>query len=256
MTDLVTLEKRESIGLITLCHIDKYNVLSKALIKKLNENLMECESDPLVKCLIIQGHEKAFSAGADLKEVSQMSYEDALNEDFIQQWQYLSTISKPVIACVSGFAMGGGLELALMCDMIIATPEAKFAFPEIKVGVLPGAGGIQRLVSILGSYKASWLLLSGETFSGEKAQELGLVTFLADQGSLLTKALELASRLGTYSLPILKSIKNCIRTVGQLPIDEGINYEKMAFYKTFLLEDHQIGIKAFLNKENPQFKDC
>ncbi len=237
------------ISRITLNNPKRLNVLSKQLIADLNMALDTLEADDQVKCVILTGAGKAFSAGADLAEVQSTTLKDIKENDFIEDWQRLAAFSKPVIAAVNGYAFGGGLELALMTDIIIASNTAQFGQPEIKLSLLPGGGGTQRLTRLIGKINTMNLCLTGESISADKAFTLGLLNKVVNEDELISASIQLAEMITSHSLPQLKMIKQAIKAADELPLKDGMKLERSFFYKTFESPESRKAINAFLSKE-------
>ncbi len=220
---------KSEISLITLNQPERLNVLSMQLIADLNKALDALESDNQVKCVILTGKGKAFSAGADLTEVQLTASKFIQENDFIEDWQRLAAFSKPVIAAINGYAFGGGLEIALMADIIIASEKAQFGQPEIKLSLLPGGGGTQRLARLLGKTRAMELCLTGETISADKAFSLGLISVIVEDEELQSASIKIAEMISRHSLSQLKMIKQAIKVVDELPLKEGLKLERGLF---------------------------
>ena len=208
-----------------------------------------------MKVLVLTGSDKAFAAGADISEMYEKEFIDLLKDDFIKPWERLSKFRKPVIAAVCGYALGGGCEFAMMCDIIYASDSAKFGQPEIKLGTIPAAGGTQRLIRSVGKSKAMEMILSGEQMSATEAKELGLVSEVFPNNILKKKALELANSISKNSLPVLILAKEAINRSYELSLEEGIKNERGLFKSTFSLSDRREGMRAFLEKRKADFKN-
>ena len=237
-----------NVALVTLTNPERLNVLSKQLIVELNACLDNLETNDTIKCIVITGADKVFSGGADLKELQTASLDGKIENDFIEPWQRLSLITKPVIAAVNGYALGGGCELALMADLIIASKEAQFGQPEIKLSLLPGGGGTQRLTRLIGKVKTMELCLTGESISAEEALKWGLVNAVVEHNDLIPTALKMAEKISAYSLPALKMIKKVITSGTELPLKEGLKMERELFWKACNEGSYQEAISAFLNR--------
>lgn len=254
--DNIVVETKEGgVGLVTLDRPKALNALNNALIRELGEALDGFEADPAVGCIVITGSEKAFAAGADIKEMASKSYVDCYLEDFIASWERVTRCRKPVIAAVAGFALGGGCELAMMCDFIIAADSAKFGQPEIKLGILPGAGGTQRLTRVVGKSKAMEMILTGRMMDAEEAERAGLVARVVAADTLLEDALETAKAIAGMSLPAAMMAKECVNRAYETTLAEGVKYERRSFHAAFAMEDQKEGMAAFSEKRPADFKN-
>jgi len=252
---LVLFEKMGLVGVITLNRPEALNALSESLIQELGNVLDMCETDPEIHCMVLMGSEKAFAAGADIKEIQSKTYMDAYLGDFITKgWEKISACRKPIIAAVSGYALGGGCEIAMMCDFIIAAESAKFGQPEVTIGTIPGAGGTQRLARSIGKSKAMDLCLTGRLMDAQEAERAGLVSRVVPDAQLKEEALKVAQKIASYSLPIVMMIKEAVGRAFETPLSEGLKFERRLFHSTFDLEDQKEGMKAFLEKRSPVFK--
>ncbi len=236
---------------------EKLNVLSAKFFSELNTALTMAEEDKHIVVIVLMSSGRAFSAGADLTQmVAIKNTQDAIEQNLItEQWEAISRCQKPVIAAVNGLALGGGFELALMCDMIIAAESARFAQPEIKVGTMPGAGGTQRLTQIIGKAKTMEMCLTGRIIDAKEAEHLGIVTKIVEDDNLESSALALAATIASYSMPVIKRIKQAVLMADETSLSNGIAYERRLFYSTFNLDDRQEGMHAFINKRSPNFRD-
>lgn len=251
----ITLEKRGKIGWITLNRPKALNALCQALIEDLNHALNELEEDASVHVLVITGSEKAFAAGADIKEMKDRSYIDVYMSDFITKgWQRISACRKPIIAAVAGYALGGGCEIAMMCDIILAADTAKFGQPEIALGTIPGSGGTQRLTRAVGKSKAMELCLSGRTIDAVEAEKYGLVSRVIPAADLLNETMKLAEKIASMSLPVAMMVKESINRSYETALSEGLLFERRVFHATFALQDQKEGMNAFVEKRPAQFK--
>lgn len=254
--EFVIFEKIEKVGVLTLNRPEAFNALSEELMRDLGDKLEACEADSDISCLVLLGSEKAFAAGADIKEIASKNYMDAYKGDFItKDWERLRNCRKPIIAGVSGFALGGGCELAMMCDIIIASDTAKFGQPEVTIGTIPGSGGTQRLTRAIGKSKAMDMCLTGRMMDAQEAERSGLVSRVVPASDLREAVLSTAQKISSYSLPILMMIKESIDRAFETPLSEGIKFERRLFHSTFALEDQKEGMTAFLEKRAPRFKD-
>lgn len=251
----VLVETRESVGVITLNRPDALNALSTPLMKELSQAVESMEDDPAIRVIVITGNEKAFAAGADIKEMQSKSYMDVYKEDFVtRDWERVSRCRKPTIAAVAGFALGGGCELAMMCDILIAAENAKFGQPEIKLGILPGSGGTQRLPRAVGKAKAMDLVLTGRMMGAEEAERMGLVSRIVPTEALLEEAWKLAGEIAAHSLPSVMMAKESVDRAFETTLAEGIRFERRLFHSAFATDDQKEGMAAFAEKRKPDFR--
>jgi len=252
----ILFEKIGKVGVITLNRSESLNALCEALIRDLGEVLDRCEADSEIHCMTLMGSEKAFAAGADIKEIQNKTYMEAYLGDLITKgWEKVSACRKPIIAAVSGYALGGGCEIAMMCDIIIASESAKFGQPEVTLGTIPGAGGTQRLTRAIGKSKAMDLCLTGRLMDALEAERAGLVSRIVPEDQLKKEVLTMAQKIASYSLPVVMMIKEAIGRAFETPLSEGLKFERRLFHSTFALEDQKEGMKAFIEKRTPIFKD-
>jgi enoyl-CoA hydratase len=252
--DNIIVETRGRVGFVTLNRPQALNALCAALIAELTEALDKFEADPEIGCILLTGSEKAFAAGADIKEMSGQSWPSTYLDDLITPWDRVSVCRKPVIAAVAGFALGGGCELAMMCDFIIAADTAKFGQPEIKLGVMPGAGGTQRLTRLVGKSKAMEMCLTGRMMDAAEAERAGLVSRIVPAADLVTEALKVAETIASMSLPIAMMTKESVNRSYETTLAEGIRYERRVFQAMFAVADRKEGMTAFVEKRKPDFK--
>ena len=252
--ETVHFEKRGRVGLIALNRPQALNALSAQLISELNQVLDQCEADDGIAAMVLTGSEKAFAAGADIKEMKDKSFGDVVAHDFLAPWERLSYCRKPVIAAVSGYALGGGCELAMMCDFIIASETAKFGQPEIMLGVIPGAGGTQRLTRAVGKSKAMDLCLTGRQMDAAEAERCGLVARIVPASEVVNEALKAAERIASHSLPSVMMAKEAVNRAFESTLAEGILFERRTFQSLFATEDQKEGMAAFAAKRPAQFK--
>jgi enoyl-CoA hydratase len=248
-------ETRGNVGIITLNRPSALNALNSALIEELNHALDAYEGDDTIGCIVVTGSEKAFAAGADIKEMQSKTFMDVYKGDFIGRWDQLSRTRKPTIAAVAGFALGGGCEMAMMCDFIIAADTAKFGQPEIKLGVMPGAGGTQRLTRFVGKSKAMEMCLTGRMMDAEEAERSGLVSRVVPAAGLLDEAVKTAQTVADMSRPITMMTKETVNRAYETTLAEGIRFERRVFHAMFATEDQSEGMAAFAEKRKPQFKN-
>jgi enoyl-CoA hydratase len=250
------LERRGRVGLITLDRPQALNALCDALVVEIGHALDDLEADPAIGCLVITGSDKAFAAGADIKEMQGRDFIDVYGADFITRgWERVAQCRKPVIAAVAGYALGGGCEMAMMCDIILAADTAKFGQPEITLGTLPGAGGTQRLARAVGKAKAMELCLSGRMMDAVEAERAGLVARIVPAASLLDEALKLAERIANQSLPIAMMVKEAVNRAFETTLAEGVRFERRLFHASFATADQKEGMAAFVEKRKPAFKN-
>ncbi|KAL1992201.1 hypothetical protein VTN49DRAFT_4233 [Thermomyces lanuginosus] len=255
---ILTETPKPGVGLITLNRPKALNALSSALFTELNDALSKYDSDKDIGAIVITGSEKAFAAGADIKEMAPMSFSYAYSNNFIAPWSHLANnIRKPVIAAVSGYALGGGCELALMCDIIYCTANATFGQPEIKLGVIPGAGGSQRLTRAVGKSKAMELILTGKNFSGKEAGEWGVAAKVVEGGKeeVLAEALSTAETIAGYSRVAVTAAKEVVNKSQELALKEGVDFERRLFHGLFGSKDQKIGMNAFAEKKKPEWSN-
>ncbi|MCP4395107.1 MAG: enoyl-CoA hydratase [Alphaproteobacteria bacterium] len=253
----ITAETKGNVGLITLNRPKALNALCADLITELGDALNTYEEDDNIGAIVLTGSEKAFAAGADIKEMADKTFSSAYMENFITNgWEAVTKCRKPVIAAVAGFALGGGCEVAMMCDFIIAADNAKFGQPEITLGITPGAGGTQRLTRAVGKAKAMEMCLSGRNMNAEEAERAGLVSRVVPVAELVDDALKTASRIASMSNITTKMIKECVNRVFESSLSEGVKFERQVFHSTFATADQKEGMAAFIEKRKPEFKNC
>ncbi len=254
--ETIKTETRGAVRLITLNRPQALNALNNQLMDELSSALDEAEGDAGIRCIVITGSEKAFAAGADIKEMQPKSYMDAFGEDFItRNYERVARCRKPVIAAVAGFALGGGCELAMMCDFIIAGDNAKFGQPEIKLAVMPGIGGTQRLTRFVGKSKAMEMCLTGRMMDAAEAERSGLVSRVVPAGELVNEAMKAAETIGEMSLPIVMMTKETINRSYETTLAEGIRFERRLFHSMFATADQKEGMAAFVEKRKPKFEN-
>ncbi|MBV8031122.1 MAG: enoyl-CoA hydratase [Betaproteobacteria bacterium] len=255
-SDLVLLERRGRVGLLTLNRPKQLNALNPELMQALGKALYELDADDAMGAIVITGNEKAFAAGADIAVMQGYSYMDAFKADYItRDWEHIRRVRKPVIAAVAGYALGGGNELAMMCDLIIAADNAKFGQPEVNLGVMPGAGGTQRLPRFTSKAKAMDLCLTARMMDAQEAERAGLVSRVVPLAKLMEEALAVAEKIAGYSLPVVMMIKESINRAYETALAEGVLFERRLFHSQFALEDQKEGMAAFLEKRKPAFKN-
>ncbi len=244
------------VGVVRLNRPKALNALCDALIGELGLALDAFEADDNIGCIALTGSEKAFAAGADIKEMADKSYMDAYLADFITKgWERVTTCRKPVVAAVAGYALGGGCELAMMCDFIIAADNAKFGQPEITIGTIPGAGGTQRLTRFVGKSKAMEMVLTGRMMDAEEAERAGLVSRVVPLESLMDEAMQAANTISGLSRPMVMMAKEAVNRAYESTLSEGVRFERRLFHSTFATEDQKEGMAAFVEKRQPNFKN-
>jgi enoyl-CoA hydratase len=249
-------ERRGAVGIVTLNRPQALNALNAALISELASALDDLETDAGIGAIVLTGSEKAFAAGADVKEMVTKSYPEIYVEDFITSgWERVGQCRKPVVAAVAGFALGGGCEIAMMCDIIIAADNARFGQPEITLGTIPGAGGTQRLARFVGKAKAMDLCLTGRMMDATEAERAGLVSRVVPAAELIGEAVKVAERIANMSRPIAMMVKESVNRAWETTLAEGVLFERRLFHATFATEDRKEGMTAFIEKRKPTFRD-
>jgi enoyl-CoA hydratase len=242
------------VGLIRLNRPKALNALCEGLVRELARALDGFEDNPDIGAMVLTGNEKAFCAGADIKEMATKTFVEAYTQDFVMSWERLSRCRKPVIAAVAGYALGGGCEIAMMCDFILAADTAKFGQPEITIGVLPGAGGSQRLTRFVGKSKAMEMILTGRMMDAEEAERAGLVSRIVPAEQLIDEALKTAARIADMSLPAVMMAKEAVNRAYETTLSEGVRFERRLFHAAFATEDQKEGMAAFIEKRQPHFR--
>jgi len=254
--EFITEEKKGRVGLITLNRPKRLNALNARLMQELGQALHAFDADPGIGAILITGNEKAFAAGADIDAMKGYSFMDAYMQDYItRDWEHILRVRKPVVAAVAGYALGGGNELALMCDIVIAADNAKFGQPEINLGIMPGSGGTQRLPRAVGKAKAMDMCLTARNMDAQEAERAGLVSRVVPLERLMEEAMAVAEKIAGYSLPVAMMIKESINRAYETPLTEGVRVERRIFHSQFALEDQKEGMAAFLEKRKPDFKN-
>ena len=249
----IIVERHDRVCLVRLNRPQALNALNAELIDELNQALDAFEADAELGCLVLTGSDKAFAAGADVKEMQAKTYMEAYLEDFISKWERLTRTRKPVIAAVAGFALGGGCELAMMCDFILAADNAKFGQPEIRIGTIPGAGGTQRLTRFVGKSKAMELCLTGRMMDAAEAERSGLVSRVLPLADLVPEALKAAATIAGFSQPAVMMAKEAVNRAYETTLAEGVRFERRVFHATFATQDQKEGMAAFVEKRSPHF---
>ncbi|HYX63185.1 MAG TPA: enoyl-CoA hydratase [Burkholderiales bacterium] len=256
MAELIKAEKKGRVGVITLERPKQLNALNPQLMQELGAALQAFDADANVGAILIAGSEKAFAAGADIGVMKDYRYMDAFMADYItRDWEHIRRIRKPVVAAVAGYALGGGNELAMMCDIVIAAENARFGQPEINLGIMPGAGGTQRLPRAVGKAKAMDLCLTARMMDAQEAERAGLVSRVVPLDRLMEEALGVAEKIAGYSLPVVMMIKESINRGFETTLSEGVLFERRLFHSQFGLDDQKEGMAAFLEKRKPAFKN-
>ena len=252
-------EIRGPVGILILNRPERRNALSTEVMREVVHALEQWEADDAIGAMVLMGNDKAFAAGADIQEMQNQSFATLYLQDFPEgrdgAWTRVSAIRKPIIAAVSGYALGGGCELAMACDFIIAADNAKFGQPEIMVGTMPGAGGTQRLTRLIGKSKAMEMCLTGRFIDANEAERAGLVSRIVPLADLKEEAIRTATKIASLSRPSVMMIKDAVKAADELPLTEGLKVERRSFQATFALEDQKEGMAAFLEKREPKFKN-
>jgi enoyl-CoA hydratase len=252
----IVVDRKGAVGIITLNRPQALNALSAALIRDLGAALDAFEADAAVGAVVITGSEKAFAAGADIKEMAGKTYMDAYLANFVTDgWERITTCRKPIIAAVAGYALGGGCEVAMMCDTVIAADTAKFGQPEITIGTIPGAGGTQRLTRAVGKAKAMDMCLTGRMMDAAEAERSGLVSRVVPAAQLMEEALKTAGKMAELSRPIVMMAKEAVNRAFETTLAEGVRFERRLFHSTFATEDQKEGMAAFVEKRKPSYKN-
>lgn len=253
--ETLIVETRGAVGLITLNRPQALNALNSTVLKELLQAYAAFEDDDAIGAIVLTGSERAFAAGADIKEMQPLDFADVYSRNFLGGWDDVARVRKPVIAAVSGFALGGGCELAMICDFIIASETAKFGQPEITLGVIPGMGGSQRLTRAVGKAKAMDMVLTGRMMDAAEAERAGLVSRVVAPDRLLDEALEAAARIASLSRPSVLMAKEAVNRALETTLEEGLRFERRLFHSLFGTEDQKEGMTAFIEKRKPAFKN-
>jgi enoyl-CoA hydratase len=253
--ETILVETRGRVGLVTLNRPQALNALNATLLTELDRTLADFDANPEIGCVVITGSAKAFAAGADIKEMADRTYPASYVEDLLSGWDRVAARRKPMIAAVAGFALGGGCELAMMCDIILAADTAKFGQPEIKLGVMPGIGGTQRLTRLVGKAKAMEMCLTGRLMDAEEAERSGLVSRVVPAAELLDEALKVAETIASMSLPIALMTKESINRSYETTLAEGVRFERRVFHAMFATSDQKEGMAAFVAKRPAKFEN-
>ena len=251
----ILVETQGRVGIIRLNRPQALNALNKALIAELTQAIETFDADEKIGCMLITGNDKAFAAGADIKEMADKPFIDAYLGDFVSNWNVAARARKPIVAAVAGFALGGGCELAMQCDIVIAADTAKFGQPEIKLGVIPGIGGTQRLAHAVGKAKAMDLILTGRMMDAAEAEKSGLVARLVSPEKLMEEAMKVAETIANMSLPSVLAAKEAVNRAFEGGLSEGMAFERRIFHSLFATADQKEGMKAFIEKRTPKWKN-
>ena len=251
--ETILVERDQRVGTITLNRPQALNALNSQVMSEVTSAATEFDSDPGIGAIIITGSAKAFAAGADIKEMSELTFADAFGSDFFAAWGKLAAVRTPTIAAVAGHALGGGCELAMMCDLLIAADTAKFGQPEIKLGVLPGMGGSQRLTRAIGKAKAMDLILTGRMMDAAEAERSGLVARIVPAADLMAEAMKTADTIAAMSLPSVMAAKEAVNRAFEISLAEGVAFERRVFHALFATEDQKEGMAAFVEKRPAKF---
>ncbi len=254
--ECILTETDGAVGVITLNRPDALNAFNSQLMDEVTDALRGFEANDEIGCLVVTGSEKAFAAGADIKEMAEKSYMEVFKEDFITaNWETAAKCRKPIIAAVAGYALGGGCEFAMMCDFILAADNAKFGQPEITIGAMPGAGGTQRMARFIGKSKAMEMCLTGRMMDAEEAERCGLVSRIVPKDELRDEAIKVAKQIASLSRPIVMMTKEAVDRAFETTLSEGVRFERRLFHSVFATEDQKEGMAAFVEKRKPAFKN-
>ena len=253
----IIVEKKENgVGQITLNRPQAYNALCTPLLDEVSEAIRDFDSDDSIGAVVLTGGNKVFAAGADIKELATLDFANAYNNEFVKkEWLALEKHNKPIIAAVAGFALGGGCEMSLLCDITICDSTAKFGQPEVKIGTMPGAGGTQRLTRAIGKAKSMQLCLTGDMIGAQEAKEYGLVAQVVEEGEVINVANEMAAKIASMSQPIVRLIKESVNNAYESALQAGLESERKSFYTTLALEDRLEGMNAFVEKRKANFSN-
>ena len=253
--ETIIVETKGRVGIIRLNRPQALNALNRALIAELTQAIEAFDADDKIGCMLITGNDKAFAAGADIKEMADKPFIEAYLGDFVSNWNAAARARKPVVAAVAGFALGGGCELAMQCDVVVAADTAKFGQPEIKLGVIPGIGGTQRLTRAIGKAKAMDLILTGRMMDAAEAEKSGLVARVVPAANLMEEAMKVAETIANMSLPSVLAGKEAVNRAFESSLAEGVAFERRIFHSLFATEDQKEGMKAFVDKRPPKWKN-
>lgn len=251
----IVISTKGKVGVLTLNRPKQLNALSDELMFEINAALKAFQNDEDVGAVVITGEGKAFAAGADIREMEKMNFVQCYKKDMLAHWADISNIRKPIIAAVNGFALGGGCELAMLCDIIIASENAVFGQPEVKLGTIPGGGGTQRLLRAVGKSKAMEIILTGQNITAAEAEKFGLVSRVVPAGQVLEEAIKVASTIAAHSQPIIAMAKEAVNAAEELSLSQGLRLERRMFHSTFGMFDQKEGMNAFIEKRVPQWRN-
>lgn len=252
--ETILVEIHDSVALVRLNRPQALNALNQQLMKELAGALLSLDNDDKISVIVLTGNEKAFAAGADIKEMQDLSYTDTFMGGHFDGWDQAANCNKPVIAAVAGFALGGGCELAMMCDFIIAADDARFGQPEIKIGIFPGLGGTQRLTRAIGKAKAMEMCLTGSMLNAQQAESTGLVSRVVPAADLIDEAMASAQTIASMSRPAVRMAKEAVNRAYELTLNEGLRFERRLFFSSFSLHDQKEGMQAFIEKRAANWK--
>jgi enoyl-CoA hydratase len=253
--ETIRVQQRGQVGLIVLDRPQALNALSSLLTAELLAALDTLEGDDGIGCIVITGSERAFAAGADIREMASLTHTEVFQRDHLAQWERVARCRKPLIAAVAGYALGGGCELAMMCDFILAADNAKFGLPEVTIGTIPGMGGSQRLTRFVGKFKAMEMVLTGRFMDAEEAERVGLVSRMVPTTELLEEAVRTAEKIAALSRPVVMMAKEAVNRAYETTLAEGIRFERRLFHATFATDDQKEGMAAFVEKRSPAFQN-
>ncbi|GIX17274.1 MAG: enoyl-CoA hydratase [Rhodothalassiaceae bacterium] len=254
--EMIKVDRRPPVAIVTLDRPEALNALCNQLMDELTDALKTLDADDEIGAIVLTGSKKAFAAGADIKEMADKSFHDVFMEDYItRNWEELTSVRKPTIAAVAGYALGGGCEVAMMCDIVIAADNAKFGQPEITIGVIPAAGGTQRLTRAVGKSLAMEMVLTGRQLTAEEALQFGLVSRVVPVDDLLDEAVRMAEKIASFSRPAVMMAKEAVNRAFETTLAEGLRFERRLFHSLFAFEDQKEGMHAFIEKRRPQFKN-
>jgi len=253
----IIVEKLENgVGVITLNRPEAYNALCTPLLDEVSDAIKTFDADSTVGAIVLTGGNKVFAAGADIKELATLDFANAYNNEFVKkEWMALEKHTKPIIAAVAGFALGGGCEMSLLCDITLCDTTAKFGQPEVKIGTMPGAGGTQRLTRAIGKAKSMQLCLTGDMIDATEAKAYGLVAGVYEEGTVIDEAIKMASKIASMSQPVVRLIKESVNNAYESSLQAGLESERKSFYTTLALEDRTEGMNAFVEKRKANFSN-
>eukprot|EP00343_Euplotes_focardii_P009517 CAMPEP_0205827216 /NCGR_PEP_ID=MMETSP0206-20130828/31265_1 /ASSEMBLY_ACC=CAM_ASM_000279 /TAXON_ID=36767 /ORGANISM="Euplotes focardii, Strain TN1" /LENGTH=259 /DNA_ID=CAMNT_0053127905 /DNA_START=87 /DNA_END=866 /DNA_ORIENTATION=+ len=253
--EFILAEKRDNVGLITLNRPKALNALCDGLVKELNSQLRQFDQDPEIGAIVLTGSDRAFAAGADIKEMANQQFPDTYKNDMLAFWNDVTQIRTPTIAAVNGFALGGGCELAMMCDIIVAGDKAQFGQPEVTIGTIPGCGGTQRLTHAVGKSKAMEMILTGDRIKADDAEKAGLVSRVVPADELVDHCVGMGQKIAGFSKPIISMAKECVNVAYETTLQQGVLFERRMFHSTFAANDQKEGMGAFAERREPKFTD-